>query len=251
MQAVAKKEAFIALKDHKENFDNTLPCRLKSSAKSEMGIVSKNILQRIATTIKAKPSVNQWQNSLSVIEWFCQLKEMTNMSFLYVDIIRFYPFVPKELLTKTLSFAKLHASITQQDMDIIFHSRMSLLFNNGKSWVQKESRSLFMSLRAAIMVQKFCELVGAFILSEFAQIYNSTKIGLYRDDGLAVFRNMTGRDADKTRKTFIKIVNSLDLRIAIQTNMKTVNILDVTLNRTNGVNSPYRKPNDKPTYITK
>ena len=38
---MAKREASITLKDHKENFKNSLPCRLINPAKSEMGLVSK------------------------------------------------------------------------------------------------------------------------------------------------------------------------------------------------------------------
>ena len=62
---------------------------------------------------------------------------------------------------------------------------------------------------------------------------------------------MTGRDADKTREDFIKVFNSFGLRITIRTNLKTVNFLDITLNLTNGVYSPYRKPNDRPMDINK
>ena len=56
---MAKREALLSLKVHKEIFENTLRCRLIIPDKSEMGIVSKNILERIVTTIRAKTSINQ------------------------------------------------------------------------------------------------------------------------------------------------------------------------------------------------
>ena len=37
MNCMAKKEAFITLKDHKENFASNLPCWLINPAKNEMG----------------------------------------------------------------------------------------------------------------------------------------------------------------------------------------------------------------------
>ena len=175
----------------------------------------------------------------------------TSMTFLCFDIIEFYPSISEELLNEALCFAKLHACISQEDMDIIFHSRKSLLFNNGNSWVKKESSNLFDVTMGSYDGAEVCELVGAFILNELASKYDAASIGLYRDDGLAVFKNVTGRDADKTRKDFIKVFNSFGLRITIRTNLKTVNFLDITLNLTNGVYSPYRKPNDKPMYINK
>ena len=44
VDAMAKREAFITLKDHKDNFLNSLPCRLINPAKNEMGLVSKHIV---------------------------------------------------------------------------------------------------------------------------------------------------------------------------------------------------------------
>ena len=42
------------MKDHKENFDAKLPCRLITPAKSEMGKVSKQILNAINQELRRK-----------------------------------------------------------------------------------------------------------------------------------------------------------------------------------------------------
>ena len=39
------------------------------------------------------------------------------------------------------------------------------------------------------------------------------------------------------------------LKVAIQSNLKSVDYLDITLNLTNGLFQPYRKPNDEPLYV--
>ena len=44
INCMAKKEAFMTLQDHKENFARNLPCGLINPAKSEMGRTSKRIL---------------------------------------------------------------------------------------------------------------------------------------------------------------------------------------------------------------
>ena len=49
-----------------------------------------------------------------------------------------------------------------------------------------------------------CELVGIFILYQLSRIYNINKIGLYRDDGLAAFRNTSGPAAEKIKKYFFR-----------------------------------------------
>ena len=52
MECLAK-QAFITLKDHKENFKNNPTCRLINPAKSEMGLVSKQISERIITEMRS------------------------------------------------------------------------------------------------------------------------------------------------------------------------------------------------------
>ena len=74
-------------------------------------------------------------------------------------------------------------------------------------------------------------------------------IGLYRDDGLAVFENLSGRAADKARKEFTRIFGDLALKITIQSNVKVADFLDVTLNLSNGKYYPFSKPNNEPVYI--
>ena len=49
-----------------------------------------------------------------------------------------------------------------------------------------------------------CELICIFMLSLIGNKYNPSKIGLYRDDGLAVFKNTSGPQSDKIKKTFQK-----------------------------------------------
>ena len=51
-EQIAKKQAFIALKDHKDNFANHPTCRLINPAESELGKVSKQILDNINSKIR-------------------------------------------------------------------------------------------------------------------------------------------------------------------------------------------------------
>ena len=73
--------------------------------------------------------------------------------------------------------------------------------------------------------------------------------GLYRDDGLACFENVSGPKADP-RKDFINIFRKeFQLSIVCETNLKIVNFLDVTLDLTTGKYKPYNKPGNVPQYI--
>ena len=96
-----------------------------------------------------------------------------------------------------------------------------------------------------------CELVGIYILNTLANKYDKNNIGLYRADGLAVFKNTSGSKAEKIKKDITMMFKESGLRITIQTNLKVVNFLDITFNVKYGKYYPYRKTNDKPVYIHK
>ena len=92
-----------------------------------------------------------------------------------------------------------------------------------------------------------CELVGSFLLYAFSLKYIKTNIGLYRDDGLAVFRNVSCSHIEKIKKEFQKPFRQYGLKVVIKCNLKIVDFLDVTLN----VYKPYHKPNNEICYIHK
>ena len=67
MDAMAKKDAYITLKDHKDNFSRSLPCRLINPSKSEIGIVSKSILDTALKQLRPQLQINAWRNTAAVI----------------------------------------------------------------------------------------------------------------------------------------------------------------------------------------
>ena len=62
--------------------------------------------------------------------------------------------------------------------------------------------------------------VGLFLLNSLANKFDKKCVGLYRDDGLAVFRNINGHHADKTRKEFYQLFEANGLSLEIQCNFK-------------------------------
>ena len=53
------RNAFVTIKDNKENFSNTFKCHLINAANSQIGIVSKQILAKINNTIRSQINFNQ------------------------------------------------------------------------------------------------------------------------------------------------------------------------------------------------
>ena len=82
------------------------------------------------------------------------------------------------------------------------------------------------------------------------EAYGIQNVGLYRDDGLACFHKISGPASDKIRKDVIRAFReNFGLKISITTSLKIVNFLDVTFDLCTGRYQPYKKPNDKSTYI--
>ena len=73
-----------------------------------------------------------------------------------------------------------------------------------------------------------CELVGTFLLEKISEICNEGDIGLYRDDGLAIFRNKSGTQLEKIKKKLQRLFKEYDLEITAENN------LDVTLSLKDG-----------------
>ena len=125
VECMAERQSFITLKDHKDNFVNKPTCRLINPAKSEIGRISKVILENINTTVRQKTGLNQWKNSASVINWYSDIPNKNRHTFVVFDIESFYPSIKEKLLTDSITFAKQYTNIPDRDIDIIMHSRKS------------------------------------------------------------------------------------------------------------------------------
>ena len=181
---------FITLKDHKENFTNHPTTRLINPSKNEIGGISKHILDQINSKLVSKLSVNEWKNTISVIKWFENINNKRLYKFLQFYIKDFYPSIRETLLNEAIQFAKEHVPITRKDVEVIFHARKSVLYNNGEPWVKKEGVSFDVTM-GGYDGAEVCDFIGMYMLYLIGKKYNSKNIGLYGDDGLAVLKNVS------------------------------------------------------------
>ena len=93
------------------------------------------------------------------------------------------------------------------------------------------------------------ELVGIFILEKLSKLNDKNNNGLYRDDGLMLIRLTSKRLIEKMKQSIIDTFKDIGFDIDILTNLKVVNFLDLTLDLTNGIHRPYKKPNDRLLYV--
>ena len=105
VEKLVKKEAFITLKDHKPTFHDYPTCHLINPSKSEIGVISKQILDEINTSIIKNTQITQWKNTSSILKWFKSLENKEELSFICFDVCEFYPSITENLLSKALEFA--------------------------------------------------------------------------------------------------------------------------------------------------
>ena len=247
IETPAIKNSYITLKDHKRNYEINKPVRMINPFKSNMGKISKQILDRINQAVRSSTNLNQWKSSTDVIEWFKQIPNKQQQSFISFDIVDFYPSISKELLTQALSYAANFDTITDQEKDIILHTKKSLVFHNGQPWMKANTNEPFDVTMGSFDGAEVCETTGLYILSKLQDVCGAT-VGLYRDDALC-YSNLSPKKVEDMKKRICKIFKDLNLRITIEANQKVTNFLDVTFDLNNASYKPYIKPNNEIKYV--
>ena len=155
--------------------------------KSQLGKISKQVLQNINKTLRSELNVNQWQNSSEVTDWFKNIQNKNLCTFTVFDVQEFYPSITEKLLKDTLAFAQRYVNIEPNELELIFHAQRSLLYCKDTAWVKKEGNEEFDVTMGSNDGAETCEIVGLFLLYSIGEMFNKKDIGLYRDDGLPCF----------------------------------------------------------------
>ena len=240
-----KKEAYITLKDHKDNFANNPKARLINPAKTEVGKISKIKLDSMIREIRTKTLLKSWRATNDTLCWFNALPNRQLQTFLEFDIVSFYPTISELLLTKAVDWGSKFVNVSQMDKAIIMQARQSMLFLNMEPWSKKSGE--FDVTMGAWDGAEICELIGLYMLSIISDKLN-INVGLYRDDGLGVLTG-TPQQNEKLKKDLCLIFRAEGLEITVAANKKVVNFLDVNLDLNTGIHRPYSKPNNKPIYV--
>ena len=110
----------------------------------------------------------------------------------------FYPWISKDLLINAFDYASKTTSIDKKVIDIIMHSRKSLLFSNNDIWVKKVNPNFDVTMGSFGGVE-VSKLVGLYLLNILKSEFGGKNIGLYRDDDLSCFENKFGPELEKIK----------------------------------------------------
>ena len=184
-------------------------------SKSEISKISRHILDKINKLLSSR-NVNQWKNTSNAINWFENINNKKQSSFLNFEVENFYPSISEKLLIDVINFAKSSANITEQDLFITMQSRKTLLFQNSEPWMKKLGNENFDVPMGCYYSAELYELTGSFILNQLTSIVNKSDIGLNCDDGLGIFYNVSKPETERKKKAkFLKGVVCLSLYSAI------------------------------------
>ena len=100
-----------------------------------------------------------------------------------------------------------HVQIKREDFSTIQKARKSLPYNKEIPW-QKKNTNLFDVAIGAYDGAKGCKLVGLFLLNNLAKKSGKNSVGLYRDDGVTIFKNINDHHVDNIRKEFHQLLKA-------------------------------------------
>ena len=246
--ATTQRQAFVTVKDHKENFQNNPSCRLINPSKPEIGRIAKKILEKCNSTIRKRTGLKQWKNTQEVVNWFKNIERKNCKKFIQFDVVNFYPSITEKLLRESINWARTYVDISVEEEDIIIQAKKSLLFKDGQPWAKKGNTNFDVGMGSYDGAET-CELVGLYILADLDKL-DRIDIGIYRDD-CAGETSAPPRQVEVLKKKITAIFGKHDLKVTADANLKVINFLDVTLDLEQGTFKPYMKPNNNPLYVHK
>ena len=118
VKRLSEGNALITVKDQKVEFPEKPSFRLIKPSKSEIGKISKIILDKVNKMVIESNKFNQWKNTDIAIEWFKSIENKGENSLIIFDIESFYPSISPELFNESIDFAKSIHNIPDNNLSL-------------------------------------------------------------------------------------------------------------------------------------
>ena len=244
-------EAYVTYKDHKDDWVNNPQVRLINPSKSDIGKISKTILDRVTKIIRVNENLPQWKSTINVLNWFELIQEKHKRKFVKFDIVSYYPSITEDLLARTIQWAREITDITELEIAVIRNARKTFIFNEEEAWIKNDSneeKGPFDCSMGAFDSAECSDLVGLFMLEKLVKITGHGNGGLYRDDALLALKG-SGPQIEQIKKKIIQLFKSNGLAIEMGNTSTKTEFLDIMLDLGKQTYEPYNKPNHKIKYI--
>ena len=101
-----ESQAFLTIKDQKEGFPQHVSCRLLNLSKTNIGKISKELLDKINSAILSGTKINRWKSTPFVITWFEKITHKQTSPFICFAVENFYPSISSNLFKESIEFAR-------------------------------------------------------------------------------------------------------------------------------------------------
>ena len=86
LEKMQENEVSITIKDYEEGFPYHVSCRLLNPSKTNIGKISKVLLDNINSDVLSSSKISQWKNASSVITWFEKFTHKHTSLFICFDV---------------------------------------------------------------------------------------------------------------------------------------------------------------------
>ena len=97
-----ESQAFLTIKDQKEGFPQHVSCRLLNLSKTNIGKISKELLDKINSAILSGTKINRWKSTPFVITWFEKITHKQTSPFICFAVENFYPSISSNLFKESI-----------------------------------------------------------------------------------------------------------------------------------------------------
>ena len=102
IEKMKETEAHTTVKDYKEGCPTKSSFRLIKPSKSDIGKISKTLLDKINKILILNTSINQWKNTATVSDWFKNVANKKLCSFIQLDVENIYPSISLNLFNEAI-----------------------------------------------------------------------------------------------------------------------------------------------------
>ena len=127
-----ENQAFITVKDHKDRFPHRVLCRSLNTSKTNIGKISKVLLDKTNSAVFSSIKINQWKNTSLIITWFEKITHKQTSSFICFDVENFYLLPPVFYSKNRLNLQ----DSSSRFLMTIMQARKTLLFEGTTHWIK-------------------------------------------------------------------------------------------------------------------
>ena len=140
--------------------------------------------------------------------------------------------------------------MSETAIQIILHSRRTILYDGENTWCKKENTKFDIS-QGAFDACEASDLIGLYMLNLVVNVHcllPREHFGLYRDDVLGYVKG-GGPNIERIKKKIVQLFKQEGLKVTPEANTRVVKFLDFILNLDEGLHMPYHKQNANIVYV--